>query len=221
MFEFDQGVAVKVCGVTTTDDAMFCAAEGVEMLGLNFSPESLRCISPKAAAAIIASVRPLFPRTRLVGVFVNQELNTVKAITSDLALDAVQLHGEESPQYLQDLNASFAIKAFRVGPDYSDSAAAACACDAVLLDSWSANAPGGTGETFPWPAAASLRARVARLILAGGLTIENVADAIRTVRPFAVDVCSGVENAPGQKDHAKVRRFVAAVHAAREANQAV
>ncbi|HEY5037038.1 MAG TPA: phosphoribosylanthranilate isomerase, partial [Chthoniobacterales bacterium] len=108
----------------------------------------------------------------------------------------------------------FVIKAFRVGPSFSAAEIAAYPCDAVLLDSWSARSPGGTGETFPWSMAEALRPKVRRLVLAGGLTTANVAEAIRVVRPDAVDVCSGAESAPGFKDAAAVRSFVTAVRAA-------
>lgn len=214
MLEFGNKVAVKVCGVTNSDDALACAAAGVEMLGLNFSTESSRCISPATATEIIAAVRPQSPRIKFVGVFVNQDLDLVRAIAKDLALDAIQLHGAESPEYVRDLRALFVIKALRVGPGYSASPASDYRCDAILLDNWSPNAPGGTGETFPWPVAAALRPSVKRLMLAGGLTCENVAAAVRLVRPFAVDVCSGVEAAPGRKNHAMLGRFVEAVRAA-------
>ncbi|MEP6685505.1 MAG: phosphoribosylanthranilate isomerase [Verrucomicrobiota bacterium] len=214
MLEFGNRVAVKVCGITNTDDALTCAAAGVEMLGLNFSPQSSRCISLTTGTEITAAVRSRFPRIKFVGVFVDQELELVRRIKNELALDAVQLHGEESTDYARNLGGPFVIKALRVRPGFSTSTAAAYPCDATLLDSWSANAPGGTGETFPWTVAASLRPLVRRLVLAGGLTSNNVADAIRLVQPFAVDVCSGVEDAPGRKNSAKVQDFVKAVRAA-------
>ena len=107
--------------------------------------------------------------------------------------------------------APFVIKALRIATELPDVSAFARHCDAILLDTWSAQAPGGTGETFPWSIAAGLRPQVSRLILAGGLTSANVAEAIRRVRPFAVDVCSGVETAPGDKDETKVRAFIRAV----------
>ncbi|MEP7014088.1 MAG: phosphoribosylanthranilate isomerase [Verrucomicrobiota bacterium] len=213
MIEIGDGVVVKVCGITNTNDALCCAAADVDMLGLNFSPQSSRCISTTTGAEIIAPVRRQFPRTKFVGVFVNQEFESVNRMTTNLALDAVQLHGEESSAYVRNLNAPFVIKALRVGPDYSTSAAGEYQCDAVLLDSWSLQSPGGTGKTFAWSVAIATRPRVHRLILAGGLTPENVADAIRQVRPWAVDVCSGVEDSPGRKNDAKVRRFLKSVRA--------
>lgn len=214
MLDFGNQVAVKVCGITNPEDALTCAAAGVEMVGLNFSPQSSRCLSPTSGTEIIAAVRRRFPPIKFIGVFVDQELEHVQKIGTELALDAVQLHGEESTDYARNLGGTFVIKALRVRSGFSAATAAAYPCDAILLDSWSADAPGGTGQTFPWSVAGTLRPLVRRLILAGGLTSENVADAIRTVQPFAVDVCSGVEDAPGRKNHDKLRSFVATVRAA-------
>jgi phosphoribosylanthranilate isomerase len=213
MLEFEGGVAIKVCGVTNTTDALACAQMGVEMLGLNFSTRSPRFISPAIAGAIIASVRAQSPQTRFVGVFVDQDLDYVRNIAADLALDAIQLHGAETPEYVRALGAAFVIKALPASRGDLAAAAVEYKCDAILLDSGDARVPGGTGKTFPWSIAAALRPQVRRLILAGGLTSSNVAEAIRTVRPFAVDVCSGVEALPRRKDHARVRAFVTAVRA--------
>jgi phosphoribosylanthranilate isomerase len=220
VLEFGTRVAVKVCGVTNISDALACATAGVQMIGLNFSPESVRCVGPETASGIVAAIRPRFPRIKFVGVFMNQEIELVRTSMALLALDAVQLHGEETPEYVRKLAAPFVIKAFRVRPNDSAAAAAEYPSDATLLDGWSANAPGGSGETFPWPVAVALRPLVRRLVLAGGLTSGNVAEAIRIVRPFAVDVCSGVESAPGRKDDAKVRSFLEAVRAAEEGKMA-
>lgn len=213
MLEFDHEIGVKICGVTNVADARDCAAAGADMIGLNFSPLSPRCIAPATGAQIVAAVRAHFSRLKFVGVFVNQPSALVREIASDLALDAVQLHGDETPDDLRELDLLFVIKALRVGLDFSETEAAACPSNALLLDSWSHTLPGGTGATFPWSVAARLRSRVNRLILAGGLTSDNVTEAIRTVRPFAVDVCSGVEVRPGEKDQAKVSRFIQNVRA--------
>jgi phosphoribosylanthranilate isomerase len=206
----ESGVNVKICGVTNVEDALACASIGVEMLGLNFSTQSLRAISRAAASEIVPVVRSRFAKTKFVGVFLNQDLEFVRTTAKELALDAVQLHGEETPEYLHKLDVPFVIKAFRAGPEFTEADVTNYKCDAILLDSWSESTAGGTGETFPWAIAARLRARVGRLILAGGLTSANVARAIEMVQPFAVDVCSGVEKRPGQKDHEKVRRFLEA-----------
>ncbi|MEO7723523.1 MAG: phosphoribosylanthranilate isomerase [Chthoniobacterales bacterium] len=209
MLEFENKVAVKICGVTSVRDAIACAEAGADMLGLNFSPRSLRWIEPRTAQEIVDAVRAQTPQTKFVGVFLDQEAAVVEALAAKLALDAVQLHGDETAEYVRALGAAFVIKALRVGTTRPDATAYDCA--AILLDRWSAVAPGGTGETFPWAIAAELRPMVNRLILAGGLTSANVAEAIREVRPFAVDVCSGVESAPGRKNEGKVRAFLQAV----------
>ncbi|MEP6698347.1 MAG: phosphoribosylanthranilate isomerase [Verrucomicrobiota bacterium] len=211
MRDFGNRVAVKVCGITNINDALACAAEGVEMLGLNFSPKSPRYISREVAAEIVAAVRKESPQTKLVGVFVNQDMAFVNATAEELSLDAVQLHGDESPAYTRDVKASFVIKALRVGPEFVAAAASEYECDAILLDTWNASVPGGTGVTFPWSIAATLRPTVKRLILAGGLTPSNIVDAIQTVRPFAVDVCSGIEDAPGRKNRVLLRDFLDAI----------
>jgi phosphoribosylanthranilate isomerase len=211
MFEFRNRVGIKICGVTRPEEALFCAAAGADLLGLNFSSQSPRCVSLPAAKEIVPAVRAEFPQIKLVGVFVDQERVLVRETTSRLGLDAVQLHGNETPGYAGDFLGIFVIKAFRVGASFAPEAAADYPCDAVLLDAWNFRAVGGTGQTFPWAIAAELRPRVKELILAGGLTTANVAEAIRVVRPSAIDVCSGVESAPGRKDEAAVRELVAAV----------
>jgi len=215
MLEFEHKVGVKICGVTNLEDALACADAGADMIGLNFSPQSVRCITPAIGCEIIAALRKQFARVKVAGVFVNQESALVRKIAADLALDAVQLHGDESADYVRELDARFVIKALRIG--FSGAAArVGYDCGAILLDTWDRARPGGTGRTFPWSIAAALRPQVTRLILAGGLTSHNVGEAIRTVRPFAVDVSSGVEVAPGRKDEAKVRAFLEAVRAVEE-----
>jgi phosphoribosylanthranilate isomerase len=216
MLEFGNNVAVKVCGITNVDDAIACAAAGVEMLGLNFSPQSFRCISPEKAREIVAAGRAEFGKTKFVAVFVDKEREFVQTLVKDLALDAVQLHGGEDPDYVRNLKAPFVIKALRVDPLFVASSAADYDCDAILLDTWGTSALGGTGQTFPWSVAVAVRPLVRRLFLAGGLKPENVTDALKIVRPFAVDVCSGVEDGPGRKNHTKLRRFIEAVRAANE-----
>ncbi len=209
----NDAVAVKVCGVTTEADALACAATGADMLGLNFSPVSIRGISQNRARDIVKAVRSDSPATQLVGIFVDQEQDFVQTIARELELDAVQLHGNESPEYARTLRAPFIIKALRVRPGFAASDVSAYDCDAILLDSWSANAPGGTGITFPWSVATAVRPLVRHLILSGGLNVDNVTDAVRTVRPAAIDVCSGLEDSPGRKDSEKVRQFIQVVRA--------
>ncbi len=221
MLDFGGRVAVKICGVTNAKDALICATAGADLIGLNFSLASPRCLTPARAAEIVATTRPLFPRAGFVGVFVDQPAELVQQLARDLSLAAVQLHGDESPAYVSTLSAPFKIKAFRVRSPSPNIPATEYDCDAILLDTWNAQVVGGTGETFPWSIAAELLPHVPRLILAGGLTSQNVGAALAVLRPFAVDVCSGVEKSPGRKDAAKVMDFIGAVRGGEEANLAL
>ena len=170
MFDFASSMAVKVCGLTSVEDALVCAEAGIEMLGLNFSPQSVRCISPSLGREITTKIRARFS-PRFVGVFVDQPAEFVEEISRDLNLDAVQLHGEESPSYLENLRVSKMIKALRVRTETPS--AAGYSCDAILLDAWNESSPGGTGRTFPWKLAADFARDGCRLIADGksrGLT---------------------------------------------------
>ncbi len=198
-------VRVKICGITNMEDALMAVEAGADALGFVFFRGSPRCISPEQAAAII---RQLPPFVQTVGLFVNEEPATVNNVADQSGLDLVQLHGEESPNYCDEIRRRV-IKAFRVKDhatldDMTSYHVAAC-----LLDAWSPAAHGGTGTTFNWEIAARAAASN-RIILAGGLTSENVAAAVATVHPYAVDVSSGVESAPGKKDAGLVRAFVGA-----------
>ncbi len=209
-------VEIKICGITRAQDALAAIELGADMLGLNFYPPSPRCITLQQAQQIAAAVAG---RVRLVGVFVNMNVPEVLRIARAVPLNAVQLHGDESPAECVALAAEFAvIRALKVGAEFSVAQAAGfTGCRALLLD---APSPlhGGSGESFPWESVAweSLRHALptARLFLAGGLHAANVAQAIAAARPNAVDVCSGVESAKGIKSFEKIREFVAAVHAA-------
>jgi phosphoribosylanthranilate isomerase len=204
-------VQVKVCGITNLQDALAAVAAGADALGFNFYTRSPRYIAPEAARRIITNL----PSSVLcVGVFVNEADHLAvarAAIRSGVA--AVQLHGDESPDYCAALRGHHVIKALRVGQNFAPEDATKYPAQAVLLDAYSEKAHGGTGQTFDWSIARRTRAAVAQLYLAGGLTPENVAAAIVEVEPYAVDVCSGVESAPGHKDEGRVRAFVAAVRA--------
>jgi phosphoribosylanthranilate isomerase len=200
---------VKVCGITNLEDALAAVEAGADMLGFNFYARSPRCVSPAEARKIIEG---LPGGVSCVGVFVNEpEPADVERIAREAGLDAVQLHGDETPEYCQSLRGLTTIKALRVGADYHVESAAPYGTDAVLLDAYVAGERGGTGHTFDWALAALTRERVPRLFLAGGLTPDNVAAALAAVRPYAVDVCSGVETAPGRKSPELMRRFVKAV----------
>ena len=178
---------------------------GADALGFVFFQGSSRYISPDHAVAII---RHLPPFVQTVGLFVNEDLATVNRVADQCGLDLVQLHGDESPEYCAAVTRRI-VKAFRVKDVSSLDELAAYTAAACLLDAWSPLARGGTGTSFNWDIAAGAAAS-RTIILAGGLTPENVADAVDAVKPYAVDVSSGVESAPGKKDAQLVSRFISA-----------
>ncbi len=205
-------VAVKVCGITSIEDGLAAAGAGADALGFVFYASSPRAIGVEEARAIAAALPPFVTR---VGVFVDAAPDEVRSVAERVGLDAVQLHGDEAPEDLAAYGRRV-IKALRVG-DRVDPAEitrhAGFGC-AILLDAASSQAYGGTGRTFDWGLIREVRAQIPYLVLAGGLTVANVRDAIRSVRPDAVDVSSGVERRPGLKDGAKVRAFIAAAKGA-------
>lgn len=203
---------VKICGITNPEDALAAVEAGADALGFNFWRGSRRFIAPAAAREIVARV----PAGVLcVGVFVNEGAPAdVERAAREAGVGAVQLHGEETPEFCAGVRGFEVIKALRVGAGFSGETAARFGAVAILLDAYSEGVPGGTGRTFDWALAKEARSRVSKLYLAGGLTPENVGAAVAEVRPFAVDVCSGVERAPGSKDAGRVRAFVAAARAA-------
>ena len=209
-------VGIKICGITNTADALAAVGAGADMLGFNFYDRSRRFISVDDAHAIIRHVRKR-GEPKCVGVFVDAEPSEIRAIADELALDAVQLHGNEPPDYCQTLQPLSVIKALRVHAGFDPAVASAFECDTILLDTWHPNERGGTGAVFDWSVAAEIRRNVARLILAGGLNSRNVAAGIRKVQPDAVDVCSGVEDDARRKNAAAIREFVAAVRGATSA----
>jgi phosphoribosylanthranilate isomerase len=200
-------VRVKICGITNLEDALAAVEAGADLLGFNFYAKSPRRVSPQDARLV---VEKLSPEVSCVGVFVNEEAAEVERAAREAGLGAVQLHGGETPEFCARLRDLTTIKALRVGENFSVESASAYGTDAVLLDAFVAGSWGGTGHTFDWSVARRTREAVARLFLAGGLTPENVAGAVRVVRPYAVDVCSGVETAPGRKSFQLMRRFVEA-----------
>jgi indole-3-glycerol phosphate synthase/phosphoribosylanthranilate isomerase len=204
-------VAVKICGITTPEDGRAAVEAGADAVGLVFWPRSRRAVSVEQARAIAAVLPPFVSR---VGVFVDAPAAEMNATADAVGLDVLQLHGEESPQLVGRLSRRV-VKALRVGPRFDAAAAEAWGAAAgLLLDVEAQEAPGGTGRTFDWGLAAPVRASARWLAMAGGLRAENVGDAIRAVRPDAVDVSSGVEAGPGRKDPHAMRAFVAAVRAA-------
>ena len=203
---------VKICGVTNLEDALLCVEAGAGMLGFNFYPRSPRYVAPEAARRITDGL----PASVVsVGVFVNEESpRRVEEVASIAGVAAVQLHGDESASYCRALGDRFVIKALRVSADFVPESAASYETQAVLLDAYSKDLYGGTGDVFDWSAARRVRALVPQLFLAGGLGPHNVAEAVRAVAPHAVDACSLLERAPGLKDAGRVRAFVAAVRRA-------
>jgi len=202
-------VKIKICGITNLEDALLAVDAGADALGFVFFKESPRHIFPEQAAAII---RQLPPFVQTVGLFVNEALETVNGIADQCGLDIIQLHGDESPEFCAGVRRRV-IKAFRVKDITCLDSVKDYRAAAFLLDAWSPAAYGGTGRTFNWEIAASA-AKSCCIILAGGLTPENVADAIMQVQPYAVDVSSGVESEPGKKCSEKMTTFI---HAARQA----
>lgn len=207
-----QPLRVKICGVTTPEDIAACAAAGADAVGINFHPGSKRYVDRRNSRPLLRSLPPLMAG---VGVFVGTPFRQITAIAYQLGLRAIQYHGEPRPP--EDLFPFSLIAAFQVRDRQSlvtvDSYLAACRAAsqlpaAILLDAFVEGQEGGTGITAPWDLIAGYKPGVP-VILAGGLTPENVAEAIRTVRPAGVDVATGVESAPGRKDPEKVRAFVA------------
>ena len=198
-------VHVKLCGITSVADAELCVAAGADAIGLNFYPRSPRFVSVDSARTIAASVKG---RVLIVGVFVDASFETIAETIREVGLGCVQLHGDEPPELLARF-LPHAYKAIRVRDQRSIEDAQRYGGEHVLLDAFVPGEPGGTGRTFAWELAAGL-ARKRRVTLAGGLVPGNVAAAIAAVRPYAVDVASGVERAPGIKDEALVRAFITA-----------
>jgi phosphoribosylanthranilate isomerase len=201
-------VFVKVCGITNLEDALAALSAGADALGFNFYRRSSRFIAPADARRIIEAL----PSAVLcVGVFVNESgPEEVLRIAEESGVGAVQLHGDETPAYCRALKDRFVIKALRVSDDFAPESALAYPADAILLDAFDRQARGGTGRVFDWRVARRTRELVPKLFLAGGLTVLNVTEAIAAVRPFAVDACSGLEHAPGLKDHSRVQAFIKA-----------
>jgi phosphoribosylanthranilate isomerase len=207
-------VRVKICGITNWTDAKRAIIAGADLLGFNFYPKSPRYISPAKARRI---VRRLPKHVSAVGVFVNEPEKKMLAIARSVGLDRLQLHGDETPAVVTRLKRSLpVIKA--VGASNSFRTAALSQFDgasAILLDGFDRHLRGGTGKAFDWRVARRAK-RYGRIFLAGGLTPKNVAQAIRTVEPYAVDVCSGVEARPGKKDPKRIIELMRAVEAAQK-----
>ncbi|MCE2473923.1 MAG: phosphoribosylanthranilate isomerase [Anaerolineae bacterium] len=216
---------IKVCGIRKADNALMVARAGVDMIGLNFYPKTPRYIEPAAARKLVSRLRgdlgaacPI-----IVGVFVNASATEIRAIAAEVGLDYAQLNGDESAEFLGALP-GLAFKAIRPADERAASAeVAALACaflddkdaPSLLLDAFNPKLYGGTGETTSVSIAQAVSETAPRLMLAGGLKPENVAQRLQTIKPWGVDVASGVEaGTPGIKDEAKVRAFIDAVRSA-------
>jgi phosphoribosylanthranilate isomerase len=205
-------VQIKICGVTNVKDAAVCAELGANMIGFNFYPQSPRYIEPKLARRIIEAIPP---GVCAVGVFVDASAEEIRDIADAADIRCVQLHGRTSPDTCGELAREFrVIRAFSMDPQFrAEQVSLFGNCD-VLVDADHPNLRGGTGLTCDWLAARTTRSLTRFLILSGGLTDQNVSRAITTVAPHAVDVCSGVESAPGVKNHRAIESFIAAVRMA-------
>jgi len=199
---------IKICGIKTLPDALAAIEAGADYLGFNFYPKSMRFIEIDACREITSVLKREHPDIQLVGVFVNSTVDEIKNILESCSLDLAQLHGDETPEMLNALDGR-AFKAFRGVPQHINGFARENA-PALLLDAAIKGVYGGTGVTADWSAAAGLEMRYP-LLLAGGLTPENVAEAVRQVKPWGLDVASGVEANPGEKDAGKMKAFVQAV----------
>ncbi|HUD45889.1 MAG TPA: phosphoribosylanthranilate isomerase [Candidatus Baltobacteraceae bacterium] len=203
-------VKVKICGVTSVSDAQAAVQAGADAVGLMLYSGSPRHITLETAQEIAGSLPPSVIR---VGVFVDPNPADVFAAIRLCGLNLLQFHGAETPQFCQQFGV-MTMKAFRMKNAESLAALASFTSDAFLLDSHVPDKPGGTGQTFNWDLAVAAKKFGRPIFLAGGLTPENVADAIRAAQPFAVDVSSGVEISPGRKDPEKIRAFIAAARGA-------
>jgi indole-3-glycerol phosphate synthase/phosphoribosylanthranilate isomerase/anthranilate synthase/indole-3-glycerol phosphate synthase/phosphoribosylanthranilate isomerase len=206
-------VKVKICGLTSVEDAVAAIDAGADMLGLNFFRPSPRFIEPEAAREIVDAVRSRSD-VAIIGVFVNEPSETILRVAHDLKLDGVQLHGDETAEFCEQLKSSFQGLVIKAVPG---SAALALdslkdyPADSIMLDAFDPALRGGTGHSADWTIARRAAETLPDVILAGGLSPENVADAIASVHPSAVDACSSLESSPGKKDFMRMREFVNAV----------
>ncbi|HXG30754.1 MAG TPA: phosphoribosylanthranilate isomerase [Thermodesulfobacteriota bacterium] len=197
---------IKICGITSTEDALLAADLGADAVGFVFYRESKRYIRPEKASEIVSKLPPF---VITVGVFVNQGLDEIKGIKEEVGFDTIQLHGDESPLFCSCLNGKV-IKAIRVREGIDPREVEAYQVQAILFDAYSTRGYGGTGESFRWDIIRGLNTSK-RIIISGGLTPENVSHAIRITNPYAVDVSSGVEEYPGRKSPERLKKFIEAV----------
>lgn len=198
---------VKICGITNVADGLAAAEAGADMIGLMFAEKSPRLITLPTAVEISRALSPFIVK---VGVFVNPSEDLVLRAIGEAGVTLLQFHGDETPEFCTQFGV-MSMKAFRIRDEESLAALPNYATDTYLLDAFSPEARGGTGEKFNWDLAIEAQKFGKPIFLAGGLTPQNVAGAVRKVQPFGVDVSSGVESAPGKKDIAKVKAFIQAV----------
>ncbi|MGB0582370.1 MAG: phosphoribosylanthranilate isomerase [Limisphaerales bacterium] len=198
-------IKVKICGVTSLDDAMACVEAGTDALGLNFYEPSPRYLELAKAAEITKHLPPFVAR---VGLFVNASEDTVRETIEKTGINTLQFHGDETPEFCSQFAPMKVIKAFRMQGAHTLHSLAKYNVDAYLLDSFDPGSPGGTGMIFNWDLARQAKDEGKPIILAGGLDPENIAEAIHETWPYAVDVASGVESERGKKDINLVRRFI-------------
>jgi phosphoribosylanthranilate isomerase len=202
-------VQIKICGVTNARDAEASVELGAHLIGLNFYPQSPRYIEPKVGRQIVEA---LPTNTGAVGVFVDGNADEIRKTANTAGVRCVQLHGNFSPEMARELAREFrVIRVFSTHPRFRPEDVSLFPDSDVLIDSHHPNLRGGTGQTCDWPAARATLPFTRFLILSGGLNAQNVGRAIAVVRPHAVDVCSGVESAPGVKDHRALENFIGAV----------
>lgn len=195
---------VKICGITNIDDALAAVDAGADAIGMVFYRDSKRFISPQDAEKIIIAVGPF---VTTVGLFVNEQIEVVERVQREIGLHLIQLHGDEEAAYCEQLTMPF-IKAIRMAEDIDPRQAmfGFPRATAFLFDAWQVDQYGGTGTSFDWHRVSDISERP--VILAGGLSVDNVVEAVTLTRPYAVDVSGGVESSPGRKDHLLMDRFI-------------
>ena len=196
-------VKIKICGITNIEDALTAVDLGADALGFNFYKKSPRYIEPQKAAEIIAQLPPFVVP---VAIFVNEREERIRETLTAACINGVQFHGDETPEFCQRFD-NHVIKAYQVKDKQSLKLMSHFRVSAYLLDSYKEGLRGGTGETFDWHLAVVAKT-FGRIILAGGLNPDNVAEAVKLVQPYGVDVAGGVEREKGVKDHAKLRKFI-------------
>ena len=202
---------VKICGITNREDALLAVDLGADALGFIFVSSSPRYIQPTIASNIIKELPPFITT---VGVFVDPSEEEISSVIQQSGITSVQLHGNESPQFCTKMQITV-IKAFRVDKNFQVSGLSKYEVSSFLLDTYVEGSLGGTGKTFDWKTAIEAK-KIGKIILAGGLHPENIVEAIQVVQPYAVDVNSGVEQAPGRKDREKLVRLFKNIQKAQE-----